>query len=125
MRPVAPIERAEALSTFLSLANSATNSAGLPFGETLPLDLVQKLEVLWSDEASREALCSLGGDQAQKMVDVLQQVRLFYFVFAVLEPLSLALRSDSYPPSIPPLHDIFPPQTLYAEHDPSIRPLRP
>jgi hypothetical protein len=75
MRPVAPIERAEALNTFLSLANCA----GLPLEETLSLNLVQKLEVLWPDEPSRETLWSLGGDQAQKMVDVLQQVRFFLF----------------------------------------------
>jgi hypothetical protein len=81
MRPVAPIERAEALNTFLSLANSA----GLTLEETLSLDLVQKLEVSWPDEASRETLCSLGGDQAQKMVDVLQQVRLFIF-FRLIRP---------------------------------------
>jgi hypothetical protein len=75
-RPVASVECADALETVLTLAHSL----GQYPQEMQALDLVHNLEVLWLDKASREKLCSLGGEQAQRMVDVLQQVR-FYVLF--------------------------------------------
>jgi hypothetical protein len=74
-RVVTSVECADALETVLSLAQSV----GQYPQEMQSLDLVQNLEVLWPDEASREKLCSLGGEQAQRMVDVLQQVRFYVF----------------------------------------------
>jgi hypothetical protein len=79
---VMSIERADALDAILSLTESSTR----PHLEgTLSLDLVQKLEILWPDTTSRQALCSLGDQQAQQLVDLLQQVRLF-IIFRLIRP---------------------------------------
>jgi hypothetical protein len=84
-------DAADALSTVLRLVESA----GPHIEESL--ELVQDLKVLWPDQASREALCSLCGEQAQRMVDVLQRVRFQYPSSSLALNLRLQLldRADS------------------------------